>query len=58
MCKEASSILSTFGNSNEQNSSAFLASKMVAPVMPSDEGFDYLPTQVVCDYLAGQKAFT
>jgi hypothetical protein len=32
-----------------------LGSKMVAPVMPSDEGFDYLPTQVVCDYLAGQK---
>jgi hypothetical protein len=24
--------------------------------MPSDEAFDYIPTQAVCDYLAGQKA--
>jgi hypothetical protein len=32
-----------------------LGAKMVAPVMPSDEAIDYLPTQVVCDYLASKK---
>jgi RES domain/HEPN/RES N-terminal domain 1 len=32
-----------------------LGTKMVTPVMPSDEAIDYLPTQVVCDYLASQK---
>lgn len=32
-----------------------LGAKIVAPVMPSDEAIDYLPTQVVCDYLASKK---
>ena len=34
---------------------ALWAAKMVAPVMPNDEAIDYLPTQVVCDYLASKK---
>jgi hypothetical protein len=32
-----------------------LSATMVAPVMPDDEAFEYLPTQVVCDFLASQK---
>lgn len=29
-----------------------LATRMIRPVMPDDEGIDYLPTQAVADYLA------
>lgn len=32
-----------------------LGSKMILPVMPDDEIFEYLSTQVVCDFLAAQK---
>ena len=49
------SLLSTLGRLERAKFLGVLGSKMIAPVMPSDEGFDYLPTQVVCDYLAGQK---
>lgn len=32
-----------------------LGGRMTAPVMPDDEIFDYLPTQVIADYLAAQN---
>jgi RES domain len=32
-----------------------LSSKMIRPVMPDDETFEYLSTQVGCDFLAAQK---